>query len=85
MRLATIALLTPGQRAVPVRHAGGTAAGHRRHHPVRARLHGYDRLTHGRIHPAFQWGGLFLVVSLPVRFAVGTTAAWGALAEWLTR
>jgi len=50
-----------------------------------ARASAVASLSHGRIHPAFQWGGLFLVVSLPVRFAVGTTAAWGALAEWLTR
>src|SRR6476469_2529822 len=46
---------------------------------------GYDRLSHGRIHSAFLWGGLFLIISLPVRFAVGGTAAWGVIAEWLRR
>jgi hypothetical protein len=45
----------------------------------------YDRLSHGRIHPAFLWGGLFLIVSLPVRFAVGATGAWHTVAVWLTR
>jgi len=26
-----------------------------------------------RIHPAFLWGWLFLIVSLPARFAIGQT------------
>ena len=45
---------------------------------------GYDRVAHGRIHPAFLWGGLFLVFSLPARFALGGTEAWLAFARWLT-
>ena len=44
----------------------------------------YDRATRGRIHPVYVWGGLLLVVSVPVRLAVSGTAAWQALAGWLT-
>jgi len=85
MLLATIALLTPAiarfrffMPGGPLLAIGGTTLF------VLACM-GYDRLSHGRIHPAFLWGGLFLIVSLPARFAVGPTDAWGALAEWLTR
>ena len=45
----------------------------------------YDRRTRGRVHPALVWGGLFLVVSQAVRLAISGTAAWLALATWLTR
>lgn len=44
----------------------------------------YDRLTHGRVHRAFLWGGLFLILSMPLRIAVGHTDAWMAVAGWLT-
>jgi len=30
-------------------------------------------------------GGVLLMLSLPVRFAVGRTDAWLAVAGWLTR
>ena len=36
-------------------------------------------------HPAFLWGGLFLVLSLPVRFAVTRSETWLSVAAWLTR
>jgi uncharacterized membrane protein YozB (DUF420 family) len=44
----------------------------------------YDRLAHGRVHPAFLWGGLFVVVMMPVRFLIGTTGPWLAFARWVT-
>jgi len=85
MLLATIALLTPaiarfryygfGGPAVAI---GGTCA-----FVVVCLL--YDRLSHGRVHPAFLWGGLFVMLSLPARFAAGGTDAWHAVAVWLTR
>ena len=37
------------------------------------------------MHPAFLWGGLFVMLSLPIRFAIGSTGAWLSVAEWLTR
>ena len=39
----------------------------------------------GRIHPAFLWGGILLMLSLPLRFAVARLPAWMPVAEWLTR
>lgn len=42
----------------------------------------YDRLAHGRGHPAFLWGGLFFILSQPLRLAIGGTGAWRSFAEW---
>ena len=44
----------------------------------------YDRWTRGRVHPALLWGGLFLIVSQPLRLFIGGTDAWLAFATWLT-
>ena len=44
-----------------------------------------DRLVRGRVHPAFLWGGLFLIASQAGRLVVGGTAAWLAFATWATR
>jgi uncharacterized membrane protein YozB (DUF420 family) len=44
----------------------------------------YDRLAHGRVHPAFLWGGILVTVTLPARFALGQTDAWLAVARWMT-
>jgi hypothetical protein len=45
----------------------------------------YDRLSHGRVHPAFLWGGVGLMLSLPARFALTQSEGWMAVARWLTR
>ena len=44
----------------------------------------YDRLAHGRVHPAFLWGGILVMITLPARFALGQTDAWLAVARWMT-
>jgi hypothetical protein len=44
----------------------------------------YDFRTRGRLHPATLWGGLFLIVSQPLRLAIGVSAPWNALAASLT-
>lgn len=44
----------------------------------------YDRRTRGRIHPAFKWGGLALILSQPARLAIASTGAWMAFATWIT-
>jgi hypothetical protein len=45
----------------------------------------YDRVTRGRVHPAFLWGGLGLIASQVLRLVIGGTPAWQAFASWLTR
>jgi hypothetical protein len=85
MLLATIALLTPAIARFryygfggPLVAIGGTCV-----FVVVCLI--YDRVAHGRVHPAFLWGGVFLMLSLPARFALGQTEAWRDVAEWLTR
>jgi hypothetical protein len=45
----------------------------------------YDLATRRRPHPATIWGGLFIVVSQPLRLMISGTPAWLAFAGWLTR
>jgi hypothetical protein len=44
-----------------------------------------DRIVRGRVHPAFVWGGLFLIASQAGRLVISGTAAWLAFATWATR
>jgi hypothetical protein len=41
----------------------------------------WDFRTRGRLHPATLWGGLFLVLSVPVRLAIAFTDRWLAIAD----
>ncbi len=85
MLLATIALLAPALARFrtldlpggPPMAIGGTCLF------VLACM-AYDRAAHGRVHPAFLWGGLLLMISLPLRFAIGRTDTWRSIAVWLT-
>jgi len=43
-----------------------------------------DRVAGTRVHPVSLWGGLFLLASLPLRFAVAQTEGWHRVARWLT-
>ena len=43
----------------------------------------YDLVVRRRIHPAFLWGGLLIVLSQPLRLLLGGTDAWLAFATWL--
>jgi uncharacterized membrane protein YozB (DUF420 family) len=44
----------------------------------------YDTRVHGRLHPAFGYGGALVIASHPFRLWFGGTAAWLAIAQWLT-
>jgi hypothetical protein len=45
----------------------------------------YDTLVHRRLHPAYLWAGLLLIVSHTACMALGGTSTWLAFAHWLTR
>jgi hypothetical protein len=84
MLLATIALLAPALARIglqvglpgPAVPIGGTIA-------FVAGCILYDRWAHSRVHPAFLWGGPLLVLSIPLRFLIGLSGAWQAVAAWL--
>jgi len=40
----------------------------------------YDVITRRRVHPAYLWGGAFLILSVPVRLAISSTQAWQSFA-----
>ncbi len=44
----------------------------------------YDLATLRRVHPATLWGGLFFVLSQPLRLVIGGSPAWISFATWLT-
>lgn len=85
MLLATIAMLMPafarmrwlGHGGPPVA-IGGTLV-------LLLACLSYDRATHGRVHPAFLWGSLFLVATIALRLAAAGSEAWLPVAAWLTR
>jgi hypothetical protein len=43
----------------------------------------YDFTTRGRLHAATLWGGAFVVISEPLRFAIGFSEPWQAFARSL--
>jgi hypothetical protein len=45
----------------------------------------YDLIARRRPNPMSLWGGLALLASGPLRFAVAKTAAWHHFASWLIR
>ncbi|HUF47651.1 MAG TPA: hypothetical protein VMM93_07530 [Vicinamibacterales bacterium] len=44
----------------------------------------YDVWSRRRVHPVYIWGGLALVLSVPLRLILSGTAAWQAFAAFLT-
>jgi hypothetical protein len=81
MLLATIALLTPALARIPFVGIGRPAMLGTMLFVVVCLV--YDRAAHGRVHPAFLWGGLLLILSMPARLAIGRTGAWLSFARWL--
>jgi hypothetical protein len=43
----------------------------------------YDLVTRRRVHPAYIWGGLLILVSVPLRLWISGTQAWLAIADFL--
>jgi len=43
----------------------------------------YDTWRYRRLHPAFGWGLLLVIVSIPLRIGIAGTGAWQRFAAWL--
>jgi hypothetical protein len=84
MLLATVELATAGVSRLPVVEAWGPIGFFAVSDLFVVAIVVYDLATKRRVHPATVWGGLFLVLSQPLRLAVGGSAAWLAFASWLT-
>ena len=85
MLLATIALITPALARFRYLGPGGPPVAITGTCLFVVACLIYDRASHGRVHPAFFWGGLFLMLSLPVRFGITQLDVWLPVARWLTQ
>jgi hypothetical protein len=83
MLMATLAILTPAIVRLPGVIAGGPPAFFGLTDLFILACLIYDRVANGRIHPAFLWGGLFVILSQPLRLLVASTGAWMAVARSL--
>ena len=43
----------------------------------------WDRKTRQSLHPVTLWGGLILLLSIPLRFVVAQSSTWPGIADWL--
>lgn len=84
MLIATVELATAGVSRLPVVETWGPIGFFAVADLFVLAIVVYDLATSRRVHPATVWGGLFLVLSQPLRLAVGGSAAWLAFASWLT-
>jgi len=86
MLLATISILPPGIARLPFHFilAAGPLAFFGLADLVLLACATYDTITKRRLHPAYLWGGLLVIVSHPLRLAIGGTSTWLAFARWLT-
>jgi hypothetical protein len=85
MVLASLAILAPGIARLPVDFIGQGGL------PVVfgltllgvAACVAIDSVINRRLHPAFGWGGILVVASVPLRIALAGTEGWNRFASWL--
>lgn len=85
MLLATIAILAPGIGRLPFAFINSAVPIYALVDAVLLICVAYDLFTRKRVHPAYIWGGLFLVFSQVLRLALAGTHAWTVFAQWLIR
>jgi hypothetical protein len=85
MLLATVSLLAPGVSRMPISVGSIPAAafGALATIVIPIVCAWLDRRRRGRLHPAYLWGGLFLILSEPARVAIASLPAWQEFAGWL--
>ncbi len=85
MLLGSIAVLTPAIARLPIDalHAGGIVAFMGLTDLFAIACVAVDTLRNRRLHPAFGWGALFLLLSHPVMLAIAGSAWWKSVATRL--
>lgn len=85
MLLAAINLLTPAIARIPLSFIvhGGPLAFFGLTDLVLIGFVAFDTIRHRRLHPAFLWGGLFLILMQPLRLIIAPTNAWISFAAAL--
>lgn len=84
MLLASIAMLDAAISRIPgVFATGGPLAAFGIQDLFIVACIGYDFLSRRRVHPAYLFGGLFILAMQPMRIVVSTTPWWLAFGDWL--
>jgi hypothetical protein len=84
MLIATLELVTAAVARLPVISTLGPVAFFGATDLFLLAMVAYDLTVLKRVHPATMWGGLFFVISQPLRLLIGASAPWGEFATWLT-
>lgn len=85
MVLATLGMLTPAISRIPLRfiQEGGPPVFFGLAIAVVLGCVALDTARHRRLHRAFAWGAMLIVVMLPLRLVIANTDAWTRFARWL--
>lgn len=85
MLIASISLTSAAFARWPVIGAGGPLAFFGAVDVLLLVLLAWDLKSRGRVHPVTAWAGSIVVLSQPLRLALGGTALWIAFAGWVVR
>ncbi|HEY2962517.1 MAG TPA: hypothetical protein VGJ37_08895, partial [Pyrinomonadaceae bacterium] len=87
MLVAAINLCTPAIARIPLSFIsnGGPLAFFGLTDLVLLSFVAFDTIRHRRLHPAFLWGALFVILFQPLRILVAGTTAWTSFAAALVR
>jgi hypothetical protein len=87
MLLAAINLLTPAIARIPLSFItnGGPLAFFGLTDLIVLACVAFDTIKHRRLHPAFLWGSIFLILMQPLRLLLAGTSAWLTFAAALVR
>ena len=87
MLLAAINLLVPAIARIPLSFItnGGPLAFFGLADLVLIGFVAFDTIRHKRLHPAFLWGGLLIVLAQPIRILLAGTQAWASFAGALVK
>jgi len=83
MLVATIAILPPAIARLPTDFFAGPVEVFGATDLFLIVVIAWDTIAQRRLHPAYVWGGLLLIVSHPLRIALAGTDTWLAVARWL--
>ena len=85
MLLATLSILTPSVARLPLAfiQQGGLPVFFGITLLAVVACVAIDAVRNKRLHPAFGWGGAFVVLSVPLRLVVSGTPGWQRFATWL--
>lgn len=83
MLTASVAILTPAIARLPGIHEYGIVLFFALTDVILVACIAWDTVTHRRLHPAFRWGGAFVLLAQPAQLALAGSALWMGIAQRL--